>query len=150
MEEVQIKVLMLTKAEALYLDDVFTVLTLPDKEFGVPLGMRPVGQSALLAVPPSLIDKIGMVVLLTTTENGVTEAPLEVDETELYFIREVANTQAKFLDESVGFNLKRKIYYALLEDDFKESLQFAKIMEDLETSSSDARKQAQTNLEPKA
>lgn len=140
---------MLTKAEALYLDDVFTILTAPDKELGIPLGLRPVGQSALLAVPASLIDKLGMVILLTTTENGVSEAPLEVDESDLYLIREVSNTNAKFLEEPVGFNLKRKVYYSLLEDYFKDSLQFAKLMQDLETTSSEARSQAQSNIEPK-
>ena len=138
---------MLTKAEALYLDDVFTIATFPDKEYGVPLGLRPIQGTALLAVPPELIERIGMVILLTTSEGGLTEAPLEVDETELYLMREVAHTNAKFLDEPVGYNLKQKIYFALLEDIFKVSLQFAKLMSDLEVNSTEAKNKAKSNLE---
>ena len=52
----------------------------------------------------------------------------------------------KFLEEAVGFNLKRKIYSALLEDDYADSLKFAKMMEDMETDSNASRDQAKKNL----
>ena len=146
--EYETKILMLTKAEALYLDDVCTVLTTPDRELGIPIGLRPVQGTALLAVPSKLLERIGMIILLTASENGISEAPLEVDETDLFLLREVANTNARFLDEPVGFNLKRKIYVALLEDVFKDSLQFAKLMNDLELNSTDSRNKARSNLEP--
>ena len=124
-EQLPTKIIFLTKAEALYLDDAMTVLTMPDKDippYMIPLmGMRPVGPSAMLAVPPDLIDRIGMAVLLTTSNDGLTEAALEVDMQELYFLREAAQSSVKFLDEAVGYNLKRKIYMALLEDEYKDS-----------------------------
>ena len=70
--EYETKILMLTKAEALYLDDVCTVLTTPDRELGIPIGLRPVQGTALLAVPSKLVERIGMVILLTASENGST------------------------------------------------------------------------------
>ena len=143
------KILFLTKAEALYLDDALTILTMPDKEMlpmAIPMmGMRHVAPSALLAVPPDLIDRIGMAVLLTTATNGVAEAPIEVDVQELYFLREAALSTSKFLDEPVGYNLKRKIYLAILEDNYKDSLQFAKLMKDMETDSTATRNKAMEN-----
>ena len=147
----QTKILFLTKAEVLYLDDAVTMLTMPDKEspqMGYPMmGMRNVAPSAMLAVPPDLIDRIGMAVLLTTSDDGIKEASLEVEAQELYFLREVALSQVKFEDEPVGLSLKRKIYMALLEDDYKESLQFAKLMEDMETDSVATRNRIKRDLE---
>lgn len=143
------KIIFLTRAEALYLDDALTMITLPDKDMpnvGIPMmGMRNVAPSAMLAVPPDLIDRIGMVVLLTTANNGVAEAALEVDIQELYFLREAAVSTVKFLDEPVGYTLKRKIYMAILEDDYKDSLQFAKLMRDMETDSETTRNKAKKN-----
>ena len=144
------KIIFLTKAEALYLDDAITVLMMPDKDIPphlIPLmGMRPVGPSAMIAVPPDLVERIGMVVLLTTSDDSLTEAALEVDIQELYFLREAAQSTVKFLDEAVGYNLKRKIYMALLEDEYKDSLQFAKLMKDMETDSTETRNKAKTNF----
>jgi len=141
------KTLMITKAEALYLDDVFTMLTFPEERISIS-GVRPITPSAMGVAPPDLIERIGMAVLLTTADNGITEAELEVDEGELYLLREVANTNVKFLDEMVGFNLKRKIYMALLEDSYKESLQFAKLMKDMEENSTVSRNKAKIKYNP--
>jgi|2_EtaG_2_1085320.scaffolds.fasta_scaffold09995_7 hypothetical protein len=144
------KILFLTRAEALYLDDALTMITLPDKDMpnvAIPMmGMRNVAPSAMLAVPPDLIDRIGMAVLLTTAANGVPEAALEVDIQELYFLREAAVSTVKFLDEPVGYSLKRKIYMALLEDDYKDSLRFAKLMKDMETDSGITRNKVKENF----
>ena len=144
------KILFLTRAEALYLDDALTMITLPDKDMpnvAIPMmGMRNVAPSAMLAVPPDLIDRIGMAVLLTTAANGVSEAALEVDIQELYFLREDAVSTVKFLDEPVGYSLKRKIYMALLEDDYKDSLRFAKLMKDMETDSGITRNKVKENF----
>ena len=141
------KTLMITKAEALYLDDVFTMLTFPEERISIS-GVRPITPSAMGVAPPDLIERIGMAVLLTTADDGITEAELEVDEGELYLLREVANTNVKFLDEMVGFNLKRKIYMALLEDSYKESLQFAKLMKDMEENSTVSRNKAKIKYNP--
>ena len=135
------KTLMITKAEALYLDDVFTMLTFPEEKISLS-GVRPITPSAMGVAPPDLIERIGMAVLLTTADDGIAEAELMVDEGELYLLREVSNTNVKFLDEMVGFNLKRKVYMALLEDSYKESLQWAKLTKDLEETSTVARNKA--------
>lgn len=149
-EKEETKILFLTKAEALFLDDALTILTMPDKDMpsvAIPLmGMRTVAPSAMLAVPPDLIDRIGMAVLLTTGKDALAEAPLELGIQELYFLREAAQSSVKFLDEQVGYNLKRKVYLALLEDEYKESLQFARLMKDMETNSEDTRNQAKINF----
>ena len=141
------KTLMITKAEALYLDDVFTMLTFPEEKISIS-GVRPITPSAMGVAPPDLIERIGMAVLLTTADDGIAEAELMVDEGELYLLREVANTNVKFLDEMVGFNLKRKVYMALLEDSYKESLQFAKLMKDMEENSTVSRNKAKIKYNP--
>jgi len=85
-------------------------------------------------------------VLLTTSTNAISEAVLVVDDQELYLLRECAQSSIKFDDEPVGLNLKRKIYLALLEDSYTDSLQFAKLMVDMETDSTVARQQARENF----
>tara|TARA_R110000796_G_scaffold156472_3_gene273267 strand:+ start:1144 stop:1569 length:426 start_codon:yes stop_codon:yes gene_type:complete len=139
------KSIVLTRAEALFLDDTLTVMTDRETMSGI-AGIRPLGASAMMAAPPDLIDRIGMAVLLTTSTNAISEAVLVVDDQELYLLRECAQSSIKFDDEPVGFNLKRKIYLALLEDSYKDSLQFAKLMVDMETDSTVARQKARENF----
>ena len=146
-KKASMKTLMITKAEALYLDDVFTMLTFPEEKISIS-GVRPITPSAMGVAPPDLIERIGMAVLLTTADDGIAEAELMVDEGELYLLREVANTNIKFLDEMVGFNLKRKVYMALLEDSYKESLQWAKLTKDMEQDSTTSRNKAKINYNP--
>ena len=57
------KTLMITKAEALYLDDVFTMLTFPEERISIS-GVRPITPSAMGVAPPDLIERIGMAVLI--------------------------------------------------------------------------------------
>jgi len=139
------KIIFLTQAEALFLDDALTVLTDRESMHGIG-GLRPVAPSALLAAPVDLIDRLGMAVLVTTSDNGLPEAALEVDDSELYLLREAAQTSVKFAEENVGYNLKRKIYLALLEDVYKDSLQFANLMQDMQTTSTETRNKAKTNF----
>jgi|TARA_R110001606_G_scaffold355693_1_gene506726 hypothetical protein len=145
MSELNMKSIVLTRAEALFLDDTLTVMTDRETMSGI-AGIRPLGASAMMAAPPDLIDRIGMAVLLTTSTNAISEAVLVVDDQELYLLRECAQSSIKFDDEPVGFNLKRKIYLALLEDSYKDSLQFAKLMVDMETDSTVARQKARENF----
>ena len=135
------KTLMITKAEALYLDDVFTMLTFPEERISIS-GVRPITPSAMGVAPPDLLERIGMAVLLTTSDEGIAEAELTVDEGELYMLREVANTNVKFLDETVGFNLKIKIHKALLEDRYLKELQWSRIKKDMEQDSTMSRNKA--------
>lgn len=139
------KIIFLTRGEALFLDDAITVMTDKESMLGV-MGMRPIAPSAMMSAPPDLIERIGMVVLLTTTSDQIKEAPLEVNDHELYLLRECAQSSIKFDNELVGFNLKRKIYLALLEDHYKDTLQFAKLMEDLETDSGTSKQKAKENF----
>jgi len=145
MSELNMKSIVLTRAEALFLDDTLTVMTDRETMSGI-AGIRPLGASAMMAAPPDLIDRIGMAVLLTTSTNAISEAVLVVDDQELYLLRECAQSSIKFDDEPVGLNLKRKIYLALLEDSYTDSLQFAKLMVDMETDSTVARQQARENF----
>jgi hypothetical protein len=145
MSESNMKSIVLTRAEALFLDDTLTVMTDRETMSGI-AGIRPLGASAMMAAPPDLIDRIGMAVLLTTSTNAMSEAVLEVDDQELYLLRECAQSSVKFDDEPVGFNLKRKIYLALLEDSYKDSLQFAKLMVDMETDSTVSKQKARENF----
>tara|TARA_R110002096_G_scaffold145625_1_gene303479 strand:+ start:702 stop:1142 length:441 start_codon:yes stop_codon:yes gene_type:complete len=145
MSELNMKSIVLTRAEALFLDDTLTVMTDRETMSGI-AGIRPLGASAMMAAPPDLIDRIGMAVLLTTSTNAMSEAVLEVDDQELYLLRECAQSSIKFDDEPVGFNLKRKIYLALLEDSYKDSLQFAKLMVDMETDSTVSKQKARENF----
>tara|TARA_R110002110_G_scaffold55063_1_gene157416 strand:+ start:1401 stop:1841 length:441 start_codon:yes stop_codon:yes gene_type:complete len=145
MSELNMKSIVLTRAEALFLDDTLTVMTDRETMSGI-AGIRPLGASAMMAAPPDLIDRIGMAVLLTTSTNAMSEAVLEVDDQELYLLRECAQSSVKFDDEPVGFNLKRKIYLALLEDSYKDSLQFAKLMVDMETDSTVSKQKARENF----
>lgn len=139
------KIIFLTRAEALFLDDALTVMTDRETLMGI-AGMRPLGPSAMMSAPPDLIERIGMAVLLTTSSDAIKEAALEVDDQELFLLRECAQSTIKFDDEPVGFNLKRKIYLALLEDNYKDSLQFAKLMVDMETDSGTTKQKAKENF----
>ena len=65
MSESNMKSIVLTRAEALFLDDTLTVMTDRETMSGI-AGIRPLGASAMMAAPPDLIDRIGMAVLLTT------------------------------------------------------------------------------------
>ena len=145
MDNPQMKIIFLTRAEALFLDDALTVMTDRETLMGI-VGMRPLGPSAMMSAPPDLIERIGMAILLTTSSDAIKEAALEVDDQELYLLRECAQSTIKFDDEPVGFNLKRKIYLALLEDNYKDSLQFAKLMVDMETDSGTTKQKAKENF----
>ena len=145
MDNPQMKIIFLTRAEALFLDDALTVMTDRETLMGIQ-GMRPLGPSAMMSAPPDLIERIGMAILLTTSSDAIKEAALEVDDQELYLLRECAQSTIKFDEEPVGFNLKRKIYLALLGDNYKESLQFAKLMVDMETDSGATKQKAKENF----
>ena len=146
-KKASMKTITITKAEALYLDDVFTMLTFPEEKISMS-GVRPVTPSAMGVAPPDLLERIGMAVLLTTSDEGITEAELMVDEGELYMLREVANTNVKFLDESVGYSLKIKIHTALLEDRYLKELQWSRIKKDMEQDSTTSRNKAKIKYNP--
>ena len=139
------KSILLTRAEALFLDDALTVMTDRETLAGI-AGMRPLGASAMMSAPPDLLERIGMAILLTTSSPAIQEAPLEVDDQELYLLRECAQSSILKGDEPVGFNLKCKIYLDIQEDTYKDSLQIAKLMVDMEMDSDTSKRRARENF----
>tara|TARA_R110002020_G_scaffold248982_3_gene462932 strand:- start:815 stop:1312 length:498 start_codon:yes stop_codon:yes gene_type:complete len=136
-EELIIK---LTRNEALFLDDSFTLMIEKEKDDHVVTSMRPVQNTAGLAVPLDLMDKVGKAVVYTTHANNqgkIYELPVEISE--IFMIREVSQSFIKIGDEPVGYNLKRKVCELLYADDIAQEdrdAQVTKLLKevDMETS----------------
>jgi len=128
--------LSVSRNEALYLDDCLTLMV--EREVNLDHGksmlstLRNVIPAAQLPVPIELIDKIAWAVLYTTEEGSPsdTEATLSLDSSELYLLREIAQSYVRVGNEPVGFNLKRKIYYSLFEEEFKREKNIDRLIEE--------------------
>ena len=128
--------LAVSRNEALYLDDCLTLMV--EREVNVDHGktmlstLRNVAPVAQLPVPIELIDKIAWAVLYTTEDGSspATEATLSLDASELYMLREVCQSYVRIGNEPVGFNLKRKIYYSLFEEEFKREKTIDRLIEE--------------------
>ena len=110
-----IKVIDFTRNELLYIDDSVTMLIEP--EAGLPLPFRPLISQALIAIPANLMEKIGSGIIKVQTQSTV---PIELGESELYMLREICLSYVTINGEPVVYNLKKKIYQALLGDEAKE------------------------------
>ena len=108
------KVIKFTRNELLYIDDSVTMLIEP--EAGLPLPFRPLISQALVSIPANLMEKIGKGIL--KIQNQV-EVYIELGESELYMLREICLSYVKINGEPVGYNLKKKIYQALLGEEEK-------------------------------
>ena len=108
----------LTRNEALFLDDSFTLMIEQEIEEQRIKAMRPVQMTSALAVPMELVEKVGKAVVFTTDPNNL-EQDYETafDISELLMIREVASSYIKIGDEPVGYNLKRKVCSILYGDE---------------------------------
>jgi len=118
--ETENKTLWLTMREALFIDDSLSMLV--EKDFGDDgySAIRPLAHNAGIPAPIDLLEKIGMAVLFTTDENNKGKlASIQVSDTDLYMLREIATSYIKIGTEPVGFNLKRKIYALLLQSKYK-------------------------------
>tara|TARA_R110000824_G_scaffold39377_3_gene119185 strand:- start:342 stop:851 length:510 start_codon:yes stop_codon:yes gene_type:complete len=119
-----VKPLPLTRNEALYLSDSITLLMEHTPEQGrVHMPARQLMPQAAVPVPLDLIQKVGLAVLLTTnTMEEDEESIYEIDLTvaDLFLLRECCQSFIKVNNELVGFNLLRKIYALVLEEDMKE------------------------------
>ena len=107
--------LSLSKNEVLFIDDRLALLiVVPEDQPGTKVGtIQPLAAKPGVPGPYELIEKIALAVLFTTDpDNAGTEATVDFDESELYVIREIADSNARIGDEPVGYNLKRKIYEA--------------------------------------
>lgn len=114
----------LTRNEVLFLDDSITLMIereMINPSEGTHLSsMRVVAPTAQLAVPIELVDKLAMGVLYTTDPDNVgKDVELLFQASELYQLREIAQSFVKVGQESVGFNLKKKFYSALFKDEYK-------------------------------
>ena len=100
----------LTRNEALFLDDSFTLMIEQEIEDQRIKAMRPVQMTAALAVPMELMEKVGKAVVYTTHPNNIDkEYEVAFDLSELLMIREIASSYIKIGEEPVGYNLKRKV-----------------------------------------
>ena len=124
------KNLSLTRNEALYLDDSLTMM-LDMSEGAQPfITMRPVMASMCIPAPVDLIEKIAVAVLFTLDrENIGQDAQVELSESDLFCLREVAQSYVKVGDEMVGFNLKRKIYSVLYGTEYTIGRQLEDVLD---------------------
>jgi|7_EtaG_2_1085326.scaffolds.fasta_scaffold40005_1 hypothetical protein len=122
LQERESKIISLNKNECLFLDDCFTVI-IDGREMQGLTTLRNISSTASVPVTVDLIQKIGRAVLFTTDRNnGGKEALVEVDETDLLALREVAQSYVKMEGEAVGVNLKRKILSLLLENSYAQEV----------------------------
>jgi hypothetical protein len=120
LDEVADKTLYLTRREALFIDDSISMLLEKDVDEGPFTSIRPLQHIASIPSPIDLIEKIGMAVLFTTDpKNQGKDASIQVCDTDLYMLREVALSYIKIGPEPVGYNLKRKIYALLLQSKYQ-------------------------------
>ena len=105
-----IKRITVTRNELLYIDDSVTMLIEP--EANLPLPFRPLSNQASVAIPANLMDKIGQAILDTVDTH---ETQIDLFISELYMLRELCLSYVKYGTEPVGFNLKKKVYKALLD-----------------------------------
>lgn len=110
-----IKTLTLTRNELLYIDDSMTMLIEP--ETNLPLPFRPLAPKALIPAPANMIDKIGMAILATVDSP---EAEVQLYVSELYILRELCVSYITINGERIGYNLKQKVYKALLGKEIEE------------------------------
>ena len=129
-----VKMIALTRAEALFLSDSMTLLLEHDKDdksFQLPA--RSLKASASVPVSLEMITRVGLAVLLTTdpkNQSRMAEMPIAVSE--LFILRECCQSFITYGDELVGYNLARKIYRLLLEDGMKHRDFIERITSDLD------------------
>ena len=126
------KTLTLTRNEALFIDDNITLMLEAETEHGGISSIRTIVPSAVVAVPLDLIEKVGMAILATTDlDRELEEYSVEFSLSELFTIREICTSFVKIGNERVGWNLKRKVYSALLGTEYKERKAFESLVKDV-------------------
>ena len=133
----------LTRNEVLYLDDSLTLMIereMASASEGMQLStMRQVIPSAQLPVPIEIIDKIALGVLYTTDPDNVgKDVDLIFVASELYLLRELCQSYVKIGNEPVGYNLKKKIYSVLYENEYKTNKLIDNITSDILTNKTEA------------
>jgi len=119
MEEVE-KAMLLTRNEALFIDDSLSMLIEREPSDDRMGTVRPMAHTAGLPAPIDLLEKIGKAILFTTDpENNGEPASVLLSETDLYMLREITHSYIRIGEEPVGFNLKRKIYTLLYSTEYE-------------------------------
>tara|TARA_R110002020_G_scaffold136412_6_gene304226 strand:+ start:1117 stop:1635 length:519 start_codon:yes stop_codon:yes gene_type:complete len=126
----------LTRNEALFLDDSLTLMIERDHDDHRVVSMRPVQNTAGLAVPLDLMDKVGKAVVYTTTpEHQGQEYKVGLDMSEVFMLREISQSFIKIGDEPVGYNLKRKLCSLLYAEELAQEdrdSQVSKLLKDVD------------------
>jgi len=104
-----------TKEELLYLDDGLTLIIEvdPDEPQRHRIG-RNLAPMAVSVATADLLLKLGSALVYLADEKE-DEKEMELDEEELWCIREVSQSNAVYFDKQVGLNIKVKVYRALLQ-----------------------------------
>jgi hypothetical protein len=128
-----LKTLPLTQYEALFLSDSVTLLLEHEPERKtLQIPARGIQASASVPVPLEMITRLGLAVLLATDPNNNSKmADLVVTVSELYLLRECCQSYVTHGNEPVGYNLIRKIYKLLLENELKEREIFDNLLSDI-------------------
>ena len=130
----ELRVLPLTKYEALYLSDSVTLMLEHSSEKGrMEIPARGLVSNASVGTSLELIQRIGLAVLYATdvkNKSGIAELVLTLGE--LYLIRECCQSYITHGEEPVGYNLVRKIYRLILQDELKARAEFEKILSDVD------------------
>ena len=127
--------IVMTRNEILFLDDNMTMLIEKWDFSNAVTTMRMLVPSATLPAPISLIEKIGLGVLQTTDlEQDNSEVVVHLDATEIYMLREICYSYSKVGREQVGYNLKRKFYRALYQEQYDRELKVNKVLSSIEES----------------
>ena len=123
----------MTRNEILFLDDSMTMLIEHDGYTSAVTTMRMLVPSATLPAPISLIEKIGLGVLhVTAPEQDNPNTIIHLDATEIYMLREICYSYSKIGREQVGYNLKRKFYQALYQEEYNRNLKINKLLDSIE------------------
>ena len=132
----ELRELSLTRNEALYLSDSVTLLMEITPDSGkLQIPSRHLLPQGTISVPVDLIQTIGMAVLLTTQDKwALEEAVIQISVADLFLLRECCQSYIKVNQEYVGFNLLKKIYALVLEEDLKERNFIEDLTKDVDTS----------------
>ena len=130
MENEPTRKIKLTRNEALYIDDSVTMLIEPEPD--LPLPFRPLAQQALVPVPANLLDKLGKTII-SFTKTFDDEIEIDLYISELYMLREICLSYVKYGTEPVGYNLKKKVYQALLGKEIEATEMLQEERESLDT-----------------
>jgi hypothetical protein len=132
-EAEKVNILLLTKNEALFIDDNLSLMIEEEIGSGATSTVRPLLHTAQVPAPMELLEKIGKAILFTTDlENHEEPASVPVAEIELYMLREIAHSSAYVGEESVGINLKRKIFSLLYSTEYERDKVVKRMVAQLE------------------